>query len=588
MILPSAVLDRAASRAEAIHGSASWEPPRTQEDAEDDTTTMARRTTSPGSLLRHTLDWCAVLRVLRALRGPFLGLWWMYDARVIGNSSLSWILHMILRFSSPIAAAIWLPSLLGAQSASPAASSAAARRIDEYMKRAAAIGQFNGAILVADHGRPVYERAFGLANMELSAPNKTTTRFEIASMTKPMTAIAVMQLVQEGKVRLDGKIVDYLPWYPSETGSRITVEQLLNHTSGIRQDIVFDDPSPGAEVVAAINADLLSNDSLVRLIARRPLLFEPGTGYGYSSDAYAVLGAIVEHASGKPYWEAMRERVFDRAGMTETGVSRLGPLVPERAAGYAQTFDGFENAPHIGVSPAGGLYSTLHDLRRFDEALYRDTLVDARSRARLFAPRSVVTAYGWKTSADTLPSGTTRSILRTTGGLPGFQALLVRVPDVHRTVIMLSNVRTMTWHLDDFATAIGRILDGRPYSLPKQSAAESIASRWKSGGRGAALDAAFAAMRRDTARYDVNESELNRLGYYLLSRGAMADAVQVFGMNVTAFPRSANVYDSLGEADLARGDTARAIINYRRSLELDPRNTNAANVLKRIAPPPPQ
>src|SRR4029079_9435874 len=148
-------------------------------------------------------------------------------------------------------------------------------------------------------------------------------------------------------------------------------------------------------------------------------------------------------------------------------------------------------------------------------------------------------------SADTLPGGTTRRILRTSGGLPGFEALLVRIPDIHRTVILLCNARTMRSHLDDFATAIGRILDGRPYSLPKQSVAESIASMRKAGRQGVALERAFTAMHRDTARYDVNESEINRFGYYLLSRGAVADAVQVFRMNVTAFPRSANVYDSL-------------------------------------------
>jgi len=458
----------------------------------------------------------------------------------------------------------------------------AATRIHEFMSRAADYGQFNGAILVVDRGRVVYERAFGLANMELGAPNTTATRFEIASMTKPMTAIAIMQLIQEGKVRLDGRISDYLPYYPTETGARITVDQLLNHTSGIRQDIAFDDPSPGADVVAAINADLLSNDSLVKLIARRPLSFEPGTGYGYSSDAYAVLGAIVEHVSGKPYWQVLRERVLDRAGMSETGVSLVRPLVLRRAAGYAQTFDGFENAPHIGVTPAGGLYSTLRDLRRFDEALYGERLVNERSRAVLFSLRSVITAYGWKTSEDTLPSGSRRVVLRTTGGLPGFQALMVRVPEVRRTIILLSNTRTMVWRFDDFAVAIGHILDSLPYAMPKRSAAEALAASVKSGADHVTLERQFASMRADTARVAVVESELNRLGYYFLARGATSSAVDVFRLNVIAFPRSANVYDSLGEAYLARGDTALAVTNYRKSLELDPGNTNAINILKRI------
>src|SRR6185437_7034884 len=435
-----------------------------------------------------------------------------------------------------ILALVTLPSPATTQTPSPARAA-----IHRFMSRAAEYGQFNGAILVADGGRIVYERAFGLANMELQAPNTTAGRFEIASMTKPMTAIAIMQLVQEGKVRLDGKISDYVPWYPSESGARITVEQLLNHTSGILQDIAFGDPSPGADVVAAINADLLSNDSLVKLIARRPLRFEPGSSYGYSSDAYAVLGAIIEHTGGTPYWQALRERVLDRAGMRQTGVSYLAPLVPQRAAGYAQGFGGYTNAPHIGVTPAGGLYSTLRDLYRFDQALYGDTLVNEQSKSRLFAVRSVITAYGWKTGEDTLPNGTRRRVLRTTGGLPGFQALMVRVPEARRTIILLANARTIVWRFDDFAVEIGRILDGRPYSMPKRSIAEALAAS-------PAAARQFDAMRADTTRFALSEAEINRLGYFYLARSETARAVDIFALNVRAFPSSANVYDSLGEA----------------------------------------
>ena len=462
------------------------------------------------------------------------------------------------------------------------AQGAAAQAIDAFMSRAAQYGQFNGVIMVVDRGRIVYERAFGLANMELKVPNTTATRFEIASITKPMTAIAIMQLVQDGRVRLEGKISDYLPWYPSESGRRISVEQLLNHTSGIPGDIVFDDPGPGAEVVAAINADLFSNDSLVKLIARRPLRFEPGTNYGYSSDGYAVLGAIIEHAGGKPYWRSLRERVFDRAGMRETGVSYLAPLVPQRAAGYAQNFEGYTNAPHIGVTPAGGLYSTLRDLYAFDRALYGDTLVDDRSKARLFALRSVVTAYGWKTSEDTLPNGIRRRVVRTSGGLPGFEALMVRVPDARRTIILLSNARTMVSRFDAFAIAIGQILDGRPYSMPRRSVAEALAESMMAGHATTALIREFDDMRADAARFVLSESEVNRLGYFFLSRGGSSRAVDVFALNVRAFPRSANAYDSLGEGQLARGDTSLAIASYRRSLELDPGNSNASSILSRI------
>src|SRR5687768_17383756 len=457
----------------------------------------------------------------------------------------------------------------------------AATRIDAFMKRAAEYGQFNGAILVIDGGQRVYEAAFGKANLEWHVPNSVNTRFEIASMTKPMTAIVVMQLVQEGKVRLDAKVSQYLPYYPAETGQRITVEQLLNHTSGLQQDIGFiDDP-----IVAAINADMLSNDSLVKLISRRPLRFEPGTGYGYSSDGYAVLGAIIEQVTGRSYWDALRERVLQRAGMSETGVSVLRPIVPRRASGYAQSWDGYDNAPHIGVTPAGGLYSTLGDIERFDRALYGEALVNEESKRLLFGLRSAITAYGWKTSEDTLRKGVTRPVLRTTGGLPGFGAVLVRVPSLQRTIIMLTNIRTMTWRLEEFAASIGRILDGEPYSLPKRSVAEALASDVKARVSPERIDQHFEQMRADTASYELSEAELNRLGYHALNSWRdVARAIEVFRLNVRAFPESGNVYDSLGEAYLAQGDTVRARDNYRRSLELDPDNTNAAEILRRIGP----
>jgi tetratricopeptide (TPR) repeat protein len=235
------------------------------------------------------------------------------------------------------------------------------------------------------------------------------------------------------------------------------------------------------------------------------------------------------------------------------------------------------------VTPAGGLYSTLRDLFRFDRALHDTTLLSAASKERLFATRSVITAYGWKTSEEERPNGTRRKILRTTGGLPGFAALLYRIPSEERVILLLANTRDLEWRFDDFATTISRILDGEAYTMPKRSAAEELAAALRSGARGDALRARFAAMRRDTATYAVSESALNRLGYFLLyNKRLPVEAVTVFEANVAAFPRSANVYDSLGEALMVRGDTTRAVANYRQSLALDPQNTNATEMLKRL------
>jgi tetratricopeptide (TPR) repeat protein len=198
----------------------------------------------------------------------------------------------------------------------------------------------------------------------------------------------------------------------------------------------------------------------------------------------------------------------------------------------------------------------------------------------------VITAYGWKTSQDTLRSGATRPVLRTTGGLPGFGAVMVRVPSQQRAIIMLTNIRTMTWRLEDFAASISRILDGSPYSLPKRSVAEALAPDVKARVSPELIERRFEQMRTDTARYALWEAELNRLGYHTMNSWRdVPRAIEVFRLNVRAFPRSGNVYDSLGEAYLAHGDTVRARENYRRSLELDPNNSNAADILRRIGPP---
>ena len=118
--------------------------------------------------------------------------------------------------------------------------------------------------------------------------------------------------------------------------------------------------------------------------------------------------------------------------------------------------------------------------------------------------------------------------------------------------------------------------------MPKRSAAESIASAVKEGHADTTIAREFDAMRADTAQFAISEPEINQLGYFFLSRGNTARAVDVFTLNVRAFPNSSNVYDSLGEAQLAFGDTAQAIVNYRKSLELDPRNSHAAGILARI------
>lgn len=473
--------------------------------------------------------------------------------------------------------------LIGA--AATAAETPVSLKIARLVESYYAVGQFNGAVLVAERGRVAYRGAIGFSNLEWNTPNTPETKFEIASMTKPMTAILIMQLVEEGKVMLNGAVAAYVPYLDTETGRKITVEQLLAHSSGLQQDIAFSDDGEITPLIARINADRVSNDELVREIMKRPLRFEPGTGYGYSSDAYAVLGAVIEHVTGRSYDQTLRSRILDPVGMRNSGPALLAPIVPLRAQGYAEDFSGRRNAPHIGPTPAGYLYSTLDDLYAWERALSGDRLLTRRSKEILFAPRKVITAYGWKTSTETW-GGTEHYVLRTTGGLPGFQNLLVRVPDLDRTIIILSNIRGLRFSPEDLAKGINQILDGLPYEQPKRSLAMAVARTGLADPAG--LRKAVRRLAQD-GLHKADESEMNSLGYHFLGgRGSPAAATAVFEEIVRMFPASANAHDSLGEAYAALGERQKAIASYKRSLALNPQNKNAEAAIAKLSQTKPE
>jgi CubicO group peptidase (beta-lactamase class C family) len=443
------------------------------------------------------------------------------------------------------------------------------------------LDQFHGTALVARNGKEVYRGAFGLASRELNVPHTTQTRFAIASFTKTFTAMMALKLVDQGKLRLDGVIRDYLPGYPSENGKRITVLQLLTHTSGMQVDIA-DFPSQGNEfppIVAKINADFYSLDELVALIAKRPLAFRPGERWGYSSDGYGVLGAIAAKAWGKPYEQALREMFLHPLGMSDTGYVPQTHLLPRRAAGYRQTFDGYENSRPMGISPAGGMYSTVGDLAKWDRALFGEAALSAAAKELAWAPSPYITSYGWKVKQD---PGVTRQGARRvqcSGGLPGFSALMTRALDDGVTVILLANTRDMTFRLEEITDGLFAVMRGTSPSEPRASVASELVEQMRRGGVEAVLEHFRKHKREGFKTAYLNEREMNALGYYWLGRGQHGEAVAVLRLTVESFPDSWNAHDSLGEASLAAGDRAAAVRHYSRSVELNPQNDNGRKVL---------
>lgn len=235
-----------------------------------------------------------------------------------------------------------------------------AKQIDDFLKPFAESGQFAGIVLASENGRIIYEKAFGLANADFKIPNQLNTRIGIASITKPMTTVILINLVQSGKISMSDKLSKFIPDFPN--GDKITIEMLARHRSGIKHRVM---PSE-MESVAYTSAEF------VEKVKQSPLAFEPGTQQLYSSGGFAVLARCLEIASGKSYAQLLQEIVFKPAAMTDS-VNFEGDLVMERRAqDYYFSPDGLVNVPLKNYSflvGAGSVYSTARDVYRFGEAV---------------------------------------------------------------------------------------------------------------------------------------------------------------------------------------------------------------------------
>lgn len=464
------------------------------------------------------------------------------------------------------------------------AASAATR--EESVERLAAtyhnLRQFNGTILVADEKGIICKKAYGMANFEWNVPNTTDTKFRIASVTKQFTAMLIMQLVAEGKIKLDAKLTTYLPDYRKDTGDRVTIAQLLGHTSGIRSYTSL----PGFREKQARSAYTVSE--FVKQFASGELEFEPGTKWSYSNSGYFLLGAIIEKVTGKPYAQVLQERIFRPLGMESSGYDVSATLLPKRASGYEPALDGdgYLNAPYIDMSvpyAAGALYSTVEDLYRWDRALYLDTLLPAPLKQRMFTAGLHQYAFGWGIEPIKLDDGkTVLPAMGHSGGINGFSSYIVRAPAKKEVVIILDNT-SHAGRIQELASGILSILHDIPPRQPRKSVAEALSPLLAKGPVAEAIKAYRTLKAQKPTEYNfASPAELNGLGYRLVLQGRVPDAIEIFKLNVELFPRDGNAHDSLGEAYKTHGDKELAISSYRRALALDSNNANAAEMLKQL------
>ncbi len=473
---------------------------------------------------------------------------------------------------------ILLVMLLLACAPLPAQDKAA--RIEELMSLYNSYGQFNGSVLVAEHGKVIYKKGFGLANQEWEIPNQPDTKFRLASVTKQFTATLILQMVQERKLSLDGKLGDYLPYYPKKAGDRVTLRQLLNHTSGIPS--YTDDPA----FISTYSRDPYKPDDFIKkVIAGKELQFEPGSRFHYNNSAYFILGAIVERMAEQPYEKVLQERIFDQLAMKNSGYDHSATVLARRAAGYQRGPGGLVNAPYLDMSlpySAGSLYSTVEDLYLWDQALYTDKLLGPELKAEMFKPG--LQNYGFGFGIQKIPEGKPGAgvtVISHNGGINGFGTRIARLVDDHHLIVLLANANGTP--VDRISDGITAILYDKPFERPKKFAMPLLQETMAKAGLSAALDQ-YRKLKEDKAsEYDTNEPVLNQFGYSLLQQGKAKEAVEVFRLNTELYPKSFNVWDSLAEGLMESGDKEGAIRNYAKSLEMNPGNTGAIEKLKQLA-----
>jgi CubicO group peptidase (beta-lactamase class C family) len=346
--------------------------------------------------------------------------------------------------TAAMAGATLLPAEVACRQATPAAQvneSAAAKELDAFVGALVARDTFSGAVLMAKDDKTIFRKAYGLASKEFNVPNQTNTKFNLASMGKMFTGVAVAQLAERGKLSFDDLINKHLPDYPKEVASRVSIHHLLTHTSGLGS--YWKD-----EFHEANHARFRTIRDFFPLFINDPPAFPPGTKWSYSNAGYMVLGAIIEKVSGQSYFAYVKENVFRPAGMNDTDFYEADRVTPNLAAGYTRQNrylrDATEWTNTLFISPvkggaAGGCFSTVEDLLRFAVALRGNRLLspsmtDTTLTGKVPYAETRRYAYGF---ANDVVGG--QRIAFHDGGANGVSAEFDLYRDNGYTVIVLSN-----------------------------------------------------------------------------------------------------------------------------------------------------
>ena len=481
-------------------------------------------------------------------------------------------------------------------------------RIDELVSDYVVNQQFMGSVLVAEKGKVVFAKGYGLADVEKNIPNTPDTKFMIGSITKQFTAMLITQLVEKGKLKLYNTISDFIPEFPRDIGDKITVEMLLCHSSGLIL------PEGIEKYYYATSKEEWLQEYLKQL-SEEGLRFEPGKSYGYSNGGYFILGLIIEKVTGKNYEEVLTEQILKPLGMTQTGCDRKGSVLENRAISYRKLPDRYitwneeinSYDPAVWGFGCGNLYSTVVDLFKFSKALSTNQLLSKKykgmyleMRSRL--PHHMMTPYMSKELVNefygTFGNGFVGEISIINDPVTNEKEILYWHDGTNKLfmsqhyhysgkeqIIIICGNSCFRLQGDEIALKIHQLINNKPYdhSLIKHSLTQYIE---EDVAMHAGISAAIGEYRRfknDTLHFIVPGKEyFINISYQVAEMGNLDWAVEILQAAITEFPEYWEAYDALGETYIKKGDKEQAIQCFKKSVELNPQNTKAIEMLKKL------
>ena len=448
---------------------------------------------------------------------------------------------------------------------------------------------FNGAVLVAQNEQVIYKNALGYENFEDQKKLSTNSVFNIGSVTKQFTAMAIMILKEQGKLSYDDSFSRFYPEF--HNAQNFTLRHLLSHTAGVPNYTIssrfpeFRVPGRPGDFLD----DITDQDIFDFFKDSDSFDFEAGERCSYSNTGYVLLSLVVENVSGIPFHQFLEKNIFTPLEMNNTLVwNDTKPEIPNKTTGYNEYGD--KDDYNILTGGPGGIYTTVEDLFKWDQALYseklvtKETLNEALTPGKLkdgsiikLRPESTSSyGFGWLIQKDSV-----NNIVSHDGGFNGFSAILYRDLKNKNTIILLSNKGT-NGPLYPIQENIIKILNCEEYINTLMPIRVKFKSMIDSMGIMEAIKQFNKIRSLPNSGYSFDVNQLNALGYNYLNNQDIEKSLAIFKLNTELFPNDANVFDSYAESLMISGDYQDAILFYKKSLELNPNNENAKNMLAKI------